>query len=60
MAIASAVTAYSRMLINQAKLAALELGLEIDYSDSLVTNGPLPPEMIDTTIFGKLLKRGLE
>nr|AGJ98066.1 truncated plasmid-related DNA polymerase [Glomus sp. DAOM 240422] len=55
-AIASAVTAYSRMLINQAKLAALELGLEIYYSDtdSLVTNGPLPPEMINSTILGKL------
>lgn len=55
-AIASAVTAYSRMLINQAKLAALELGLEIYYSDtdSLVTNGPLPSEMIDSSILGKL------
>ncbi len=42
-AIASAVTAYSRMIINQYKLIALELGLSLYYSDtdSLVLNGPL-------------------
>lgn len=42
--IAAAVTAYSRMIINQFKLLALKEGLDIYYSDtdSLVTNAPLP------------------
>ena len=56
MAIASAVTAYSRMIINQYKLQALDLGLNIYYSDtdSLVLNGPLPEEIIDSAVLGKL------
>jgi hypothetical protein len=55
-AIASAVTAYSRMIINQYKLLALNLGLEIYYSDtdSLVLNGKLPEEYISNTELGKL------
>lgn len=55
-AIASAVTAYSRMIINQYKLKALGLGLDIFYSDtdSLVLNGPLPEDLVDSTSLGKL------
>ena len=56
MAIAAAVTSYSRMIINQYKLDALALGLEIYYSDtdSLVLNGALPPEVCDSAALGKL------
>ena len=45
--IAAAVTSYSRIIINEFKLLALNLGLDIFYSDtdSLVVNGPLPPEV---------------
>jgi hypothetical protein len=55
-AIAAAVTAYSRMIINQYKLDAMALGLELFYSDtdSLVLNGPLPEHMIDSVTLGKL------
>lgn len=55
-AIAAAVTAYSRMIINQYKLLALKLGLELFYSDtdSLVLNGALPPEHLDSATLGKL------
>lgn len=55
-AIAAAVTAHSRILINTYKLLALKLGLEIYYSDtdSLVLNGPLPEDMIDSAKLGKL------
>nr|AFN42454.1 DNA polymerase bc [Rhizophagus irregularis]AFN42518.1 DNA polymerase bc [Rhizophagus irregularis]AGJ98052.1 truncated DNA polymerase [Rhizophagus irregularis] len=55
-AIAAAVTSYSRMIINNYKLLALSLGLELFYSDtdSLVLNGPLPPEHIDSATLGKL------
>lgn len=55
-AIAAAVTATSRMIINQFKLKALSLGLEIYYSDtdSLVLNGPLPSGDIDEAKLGKL------
>nr|AFN42484.1 DNA polymerase B 2 [Rhizophagus irregularis] len=55
-AIASAVTAYSRMIINGFKLEALKLGRDIYYSDtdSLVLNGPLPEELISSTVLGKL------
>nr|AGA14231.1 truncated DNA polymerase [Rhizophagus irregularis] len=55
-AIAAAVTAYSRIIINTYKLKALELGLEIYYSDtdSLVVNGTLPENMIDSATLGKL------
>jgi DNA polymerase type B, organellar and viral len=55
-AIAAAVTAYSRIIINQYKLLALSLGLDIYYSDtdSLVLNGPLPPEHCDPSTLGKL------
>lgn len=55
-AIAAAVTAYSRIIINQYKLQALNLGLELYYSDtdSLVLNGQLPPECIDPATLGKL------
>lgn len=55
-AIAAAVTAYSRMIINDFKLKALSQGLELYYSDtdSLVINGQLPPECIDSSTLGKL------
>jgi hypothetical protein len=55
-AIAAAVTAYSRMIINQYKLDALNLGLELYYSDtdSLVVNNPLPPEYCDSAKLGLL------
>ncbi|PKB96384.1 DNA polymerase B 2 [Rhizophagus irregularis] len=55
-AIASAVTAHSRMIINQYKLLALSLGLELYYSDtdSLVLNGPLPSKYLDSASLGKL------
>lgn len=55
-AIPSAVTAYSRMIINTYKLEAIKMGLEIYYSDtdSLVLNGPLPEQMIDSATLGKL------
>jgi hypothetical protein len=55
-AIAAAVTAHSRIIINTYKLLALKLGLEIYYSDtdSLVLNGPLPEDMIDSAKLGKL------
>lgn len=55
-AIAAAVTAHSRIIINTYKLLALKLGLEIYYSDtdSLVLNGPLPSEYCDSAELGKL------
>jgi hypothetical protein len=55
-AIASAITAYSRMIINTYKLEAIKMGLEIYYSDtdSLVLNGPLPEKFIDSATLGKL------
>ena len=54
-AIAAAVTAYSRMIINQYKLKALEQGLDIYYSDtdSIVLNGALPENLVDSAILGK-------
>ncbi len=54
--IAAAVTAYSRMIINQMKLVALNEGLKLYYSDtdSLVVNGPMPPEYLDIAELGKL------
>src|SRR5688500_18398138 len=54
--IAATITAYSRMIINQYKLDAMSLGLEVYYSDtdSLVVNGPLPPKYIDDTELGLL------
>lgn len=65
-AIAAAVTAHSRMLINQFKLEAMRLGLDVYYSDtdSLVLNGPLPDGLVDKSVLGKLklehtLKEGL-
>jgi DNA polymerase elongation subunit (family B) len=53
-AIAGAVTAYSRILINQFKLKALELGAELFYSDtdSIVINRKLPVELISSTELG--------
>jgi DNA polymerase elongation subunit (family B) len=55
-AIAAAVTAYSRIKINGYKLAAIKQGLNISYSDtdSLVVNGQLPPEIIDSAQLGML------
>jgi len=55
-AIAAAVTAYSRMIINEYKLLALSLGLHIYYSDtdSLVINGELPSTHLDSATLGKL------
>ena len=54
--IAAAVTSYSRIIINQFKLLAISLGLDIFYSDtdSLVINGPLPPEVCNSAELGKL------
>ena len=54
--IAAAITAYSRMIINQYKIKAIEAGLEIFYSvtDSLVLNGQLSPEHIDPSKLGML------
>ena len=51
--IAAAVTSYSRIIINEFKLLALNLGLDIFYSDtdSLVVNGPLPPEVCHSAYF---------
>ncbi|GBB99132.1 hypothetical protein RclHR1_34200001, partial [Rhizophagus clarus] len=55
-AIAAAVTSYSRIIINSFKLLAINLGLEIYYSDtdSLVVNGTLPEEYISSTELGLL------
>jgi hypothetical protein len=55
-AIAAAVTAYSRIIINQYKLDALNLGLEIFYSDtdSLVVNGALPENVVNSATLGML------
>ncbi|RGB22181.1 DNA polymerase Bc [Rhizophagus diaphanus] len=55
-AIAAAVTAHSRMIINQFKLLALSLNRKIFYSDtdSLVLDGPLPEEHLDSETLGKL------
>lgn len=54
--IAAAVTAYSRMIINEFKLLAMKLGLTIYYSDtdSMIVDGPLPEEYIDSTQLGLL------
>jgi len=54
--IAAAVTAYSRMIINEYKLLALSHKLDIFYSDtdSLVVNGVLPPEVCDSAKLGQL------
>jgi DNA polymerase elongation subunit (family B) len=55
-AIASAVTSYSRIIINSHKLTALNQGLQIYYSDtdSLVVDGPLPSHLLDNAELGKL------
>lgn len=55
-AIAAAVTAHSRMIINQYKLEALKLGLNLFYSDtdSLVLDGALPENVIHSSTLGKL------
>lgn len=55
-AIAAAVTAYSRIIINQLKLTAINLGAELFYSDtdSLVINKLLPSEYLDSAALGKL------
>jgi hypothetical protein len=55
-AIAAAVTAHSRMLINSYKIYALKNNYELYYSDtdSLVLNKELPPHMIDSATLGKL------
>jgi DNA polymerase elongation subunit (family B) len=55
-AIASAITSYSRMIINQYKLDALKLGLSLYYSDtdSLVLDGPLPSKYLDDAKLGML------
>jgi DNA polymerase elongation subunit (family B) len=54
-ALAAAVTAYSRVIINQYKLLAIKLGLNLYYSDtdSLVLNGKLPEEYLDSATLGK-------
>lgn len=55
-AIAGAVTSYSRILINSMKLKAIELGASLFYSDtdSIVINQELPQEMISSTKLGLL------
>ncbi|RGB22182.1 DNA polymerase B 2 [Rhizophagus diaphanus] len=55
-AIASAVTAYSRMIINQHKLTAINTGLKLYYSDtdSLVVDGKLPDHLLDNAKLGLL------
>lgn len=55
-AIAAAVTAYSRMIINQHKLTAIKEGLNIYYSDtdSIVVDGKLPPHLLDNAKLGLL------
>lgn len=55
-AIAAAVTAHSRIIINQYKLDALKLGLKIFYSDtdSLILDGALPENWIHSATLGKL------
>lgn len=55
-AIAAAITSYSRMIINQFKLKPLDLGLNIYYSDtdSLILNGELPSEYCDPAQLGLL------
>jgi hypothetical protein len=54
--IAAAVTAYSRMIINELKLVALKEGHQLYYSDtdSLVVSGELPPQYLDPAVLGKL------
>lgn len=54
--IAAAVTAYSRMIINDLKLQAMAAGLEVYYSDtdSLVVNGRMPEHLIDPAKLGLL------
>ncbi len=54
--IAASITAYSRMIINQFKLHALNSGLDIFYSDtdSLVLSGKLSAEYIDPAKLGLL------
>lgn len=49
--IAAAVTAYSHIIINGHKLAAIYKGLNVYYSDtdSLVVNGELPTTLIWST-----------
>jgi hypothetical protein len=53
--IAAAVTAYSRMIINEYKIKALNLGIDVIYSDtdSLVVNNTLPQEWLSETELGK-------
>jgi hypothetical protein len=55
-ALASAVTAYSRMIINQHKLTAIRIGATIYYSDtdSLVLNKALPSYLVDNAKLGML------
>lgn len=54
--LAAAITAYSRMIINEHKLAAMEAGLKVYYSDtdSLVLNGQLPLDYVDSARLGAL------
>jgi hypothetical protein len=54
--IASVVTSHARMIINDYKLKALELGHELYYSDtdSLMISGPLLNEDISSTVLGKM------
>jgi len=55
-AIASAVTAYSRMIINKYKLKALDLGATLYYSDtdSMVIDRELPSTLVDSAKLGLL------
>jgi hypothetical protein len=54
-AISSAVTSYARIFMSKIKLDILKRGGEIYYSDtdSIVTNIPLPNELIDDNQIGK-------
>jgi hypothetical protein len=55
-ALASAVTAYSRMIINGHKLAALNNGANLYYSDtdSMVIDKELDPSLVDSAKLGYL------
>lgn len=54
--ISAAVASYSRIIINELKLLALNLKLNIYYSDtdSLVVDGPLPENLLDSATLGML------
>jgi len=54
--IAATVTTYSRMIINEYKIKAIDLGYDLYYSDtdSIMISGPLPDSDISSTVLGKM------